>query len=148
MRRILQCFTSLMIVGLSLSAVACSNHYVQEVRRPESGATLEGTVTYNGQKVTVALVIAQGENGTAQAFIGDDGRYKLENVPLGQVHLAVNVAAGRGQMMSQVMSQSQGKAKGPPKVPVDVPAKYGDPTKSGISTTVAAGPNTFDIVLK
>jgi hypothetical protein len=147
MRRILQRFASLLIVGLGLSAVACSNHYVSEVRHPETGATLEGTVTYGGQKVTVALIIAQGPNGATTGFVGDDGRYKLSNVPLGEVHFAVNSEAGKGQLMGQMMAQSQGKAKGAPRVAVDVPAKYADPTKSGIKTTVSAGPNTFDIVI-
>ena len=87
MRRTVQRFASLLIVGLGLSTVACSNHYVKEVSHPETGATLEGTVTYGGQKVTVAMIIAAAENSSARAFIGDDGRYKLENVPLGQVRL-------------------------------------------------------------
>ena len=71
----------------------------------------------------------------------------MENVPIGEVHIAVNVSAGKGQLMSQAMAQSQGKAKGPPKVVVEVPAKFADPTKSGLKTTVAAGPNTFNIVI-
>jgi len=148
MRRTFLRLTVLLLAGLGLGPVACGPH-VSEVRRPETGATLEGTVTYGTEKVTVALVIAQGEGAgaSAQAFIGDDGRYKLDNVPIGEVHLAVNTAAGKGQLMSQVMAQSQGKAKGPPKVVVEVPAKYGDPTKSGLKTTVAAGPNTFNIVI-
>jgi len=147
MRRVLQRLSLLTLFGLVLCSVGCSNHYVSEVRRPETGATLEGSVTYGGQKVPVALIIAQGANSSATGFVGDDGRYKLENVPLGEVSIAVNTDAGKGQMMSRVMSQSQGKAKGLPKV-VEVPAKFADPTKSGIKTTVSAGPNTFDIVIK
>ena len=146
MRRTLLRLTLVALAGLGLGPVACGPH-ISEVRRPETGATLEGTVTYGSEKVTVALVIAQGENSTAQAFIGDDGRYKLENVPLGEVHLAVNTAAGKGQMMSQMMAQSQGKAKGTPKVVVEVPAKFGSPTTSGLKTTVSAGPNTYNIAI-
>jgi hypothetical protein len=116
-------------------------------RRPETGATLEGTVTYGKDKVEVAMVIAQGEGSSATGFISDDGRYKIENVPLGQVNLAVNTAAGKGQMMSKVMARSQSQTTAPmPKV-IDVPDKYADPSASGITTTVKKGQNTFDIVI-
>jgi len=134
------------LAGVALFVASCGNHYVTEQRRPESGATLEGTVKYGSDTVGVALVIAQGPNGSATGFI-EDGRYKLDNVPLGEVTLAVNVAAGKGQLMSKIMAQSQGKAKGTPPRVVEVPAKFFDPTKSGIKTTIKAGPNTFDIVI-
>ncbi|HEY8503788.1 MAG TPA: hypothetical protein VIL46_04350 [Gemmataceae bacterium] len=112
---------------------------------PDTGATLEGTVTYGTDKVLVAMVVAQGESWSATGFVGEDGRYKIENAPLGQVQIGVNTEAGKGQLMSKIMAQAQGKLKGrPPKV-VEVPAKYADPRKSGITTTVQEGTNTFDI---
>jgi hypothetical protein len=137
----------LALVGLSLGPAACSNHYVSPVKYPETGASLEGTVTYNGQKIKVALVIAQGANGGAQAFVTDDGRYKLDNVPLGEVNLAVNTAAGKGQMISRAMAQSRGKGTGPLPQVIDVPDKYFNPNTSGIKTTINPGANTFDIVI-
>jgi hypothetical protein len=126
--------------GLCLVSMGCYG-----ARRPESGATLEGTVTYGDQKIMVGLVIAQGEWGST-AFIDDDGRYKLENVPLGEVTLAVNTDAGKGQLISKAMAQSRGKPKALPRV-VELPAKYQDPSKSGVKTTINKGTNTFDIVL-
>ena len=48
--------------------------------------------------------------------------------------------------MGQSMAQSQGRAKGRQKL-IDVPAKYADPNKSPINTTISKGPNTFDIVI-
>jgi hypothetical protein len=116
------------------------------IRYPESGATLEGTVSYGTDRVAAALVIAQGGTGAATAFVDSEGRYKLENVPLGEVNLAVNTAAGKGQAMGRLMAESQGKAKGAPRI-VDVPGKYADPAKSGIKTTINKGANTFDIVI-
>jgi hypothetical protein len=109
------------------------------VRLPETGATLEGTVKYGTEKVLVALVIAQGEGGAATGFIGEDGRYKMDNVPLGEVKLGVNVKAGEGQ--------NKGKQMAGQKVPktVAVPEKYADPATSGIKTTINKGENTFDI---
>src|SRR5262249_10280145 len=148
MRRTLQRFTFLALVGVSLGPVACSNHYVTPVKYPETGAALEGTVTYAGQKVRVALIIAQGEKGgSAEAFMSDDGRYKIDNVPLGEVKLAVNTAAGKGQMIGRMMAQSRGKGDAPLPPVIDVPAKYGNPNTSGITTTIHPGANTFDIVI-
>jgi hypothetical protein len=146
MRRTLQRCALLALAGLALGPAGCSNHYVSEMRIPETGATLDGTVTYGNEKLMAAMVIAQGATGAATGFIGEDGHYRINNVPVGEVHVAVNTAAAKGAMMSQVMSQSHGKAKGPPKL-IDVPAKYGDPIKSGITTTVSAGPNTFNVVI-
>jgi hypothetical protein len=125
--------------GLFVFIVGCA----PGLRRiPETGATLEGTIKYGSEKVPVAMVIVAGEgSGGAQGFVGDDGRYKVENVPLGEVKIGVSVKAGEGQMMSRRMSGQ--------KVPrsVAVPDKYEDPEKSGIKTTTAQGANTFDIVI-
>jgi len=146
MRPLLQRFALLIVAGVGLCLTSCSNRYVPYVQHPESGATLEGAVTYGGQKVLVALVIAQGPNGSANAFIDDDGKYHIANAPLGEVNIAVNTDAGKGQMISKAMAQSRGKGGRMPAV-VEVPGKYGTPATSGIKTTVAKGPNTFDIVI-
>jgi hypothetical protein len=146
MRRKLPRFVALLLAGAGLCLTSCSNRYVPYEQRPESGATLEGTVTYGGQKVLVALVIAQGPNGSANAFIDDDGKYHIANAPLGEINLAVNTDAGKGQMISKAMAQSRGKGGPMPSV-VEVPGKFGNPATSGIKTTVNKGPNTFDIVI-
>jgi hypothetical protein len=109
---------------------------------PETGATLEGKITYKDQNVLVGLVIAKGAEGpSAQDFIGEDGRYKLQNVPLGEVTIAVNVKAGDGNNMSKHMA---GKA-----VPrtIFIPEKYTDPKTSDIKTKVEKGENKFDIII-
>jgi hypothetical protein len=115
-----------------------------EVKRPETGATLEGNLTYGNEKVGAALVVAENSTGSATAFVDENGHFKLENVPLGEVNIAVNTDAGKGEAMGRAMSQSQGKSKGALKM-VDVPKQYADPANSGIKTTIKKGPNTFDI---
>jgi hypothetical protein len=111
---------------------------------PETGATLEGTVTYGGEKVLVAMVIAAPTDGKpgAQGVIGEDGRYKIENCPLGEVNLAVNVKAGEGMLRGRQMAG--GKI---PKI-VSVPDKYGEPKTAGITTTVNKGENVYNIEIK
>ena len=133
----------LALLGLALFLAGCGP---KGIRYPETGATLEGTVSYGQDQVGAALVIAQNDSGAATAFVDDDGKYRLQNVPLGEVNIAVNTDAGKGQAMGKAMAQSQGKAKGAPKI-IDVPAKFADPAKSGIKTTVNKGPNTFNIVI-
>jgi len=135
----------LMAAFASVCSAGCSSTATM-VRRPETGATLEGTVKYGDQNVMVGLVIVQNDKGSAQGFIDDEGRYKLENVPTGEVNVAVNTDAGKGQLMSRAMSQSKGKAKGLPKV-VELPAKFQNPGQSGIKTTVNKGANEFNIVI-
>jgi len=128
---------------------ACS-HY--EYSLPETGATLEGTVTYAGEKVPMALINVFGEKGQANGQIEEGGKYRVENVPLGEVKIGVNTEAMRGQMISQQMASSyKGPGKGGSRVPpprfLSVPAKFAEPETSGITTTVKKGVNTFDIVI-
>jgi hypothetical protein len=134
----------LVLPGLVVLLAGCFG--VREVRYAETGATLEGTVTYGGEKVGAALVIAQNASGAATAFIDDGGRYRLENVPLGEVNIAVNTQAGKGQAMGKAMAQAQGKAKGAPKI-IDVPGRFAQPATSGIKTTVTKGSNEFNIII-
>jgi hypothetical protein len=118
----------------------------REITYPETSATLTGTVSYGKDKVGAALVVVQNAGGSATAFVDDEGNFELTNVPLGEVCIGVNTAAGRGQAMGKLMAQSQGKAKGPPRI-VSVPDKYADPSRSGIKTTIVAGDNHFDVVI-
>lgn len=129
--------SALVIAGCRLSG---------EVRYPETGATLEGTVKYGNDKVGAALVIAQNDAGAATAFVDENGHFKLENVPLGEVSIGVNTEAGKGEAIGRSMSAAQGKAKGAPKI-VDVPKRFADPATSGIKTTIKKGANNFDVVV-
>jgi hypothetical protein len=113
---------------------------------PETGATLEGTVSYGGEQLEFALIVVQTAEGSATGKIGEDKRYRVENVPLGEVMIGVNTSAARGDFQSKVMAASQGKPKSMPKF-TDVPAKYFDPEKSGIKTTVQKGVNPYDITI-
>jgi hypothetical protein len=144
MCKIDQGLARLVLLGLGLLLAGCSRY--REVRYPESGATLEGTVTYGKDKVGAALVIAQNGSGAATAFVDDDGRYKLTNVPLGEVSIGVNTEAGKGQAFGKFMAAAQGKAKGAPRI-VEVPGRFANPATSGIKTTINEGANTFDIVI-
>src|SRR5262249_12544365 len=142
MRRTLQSVMTLTAL-LALCPAGCDAGLA---RKPETGATLEGTVSYGDQKIMVGLVIVQNDKGSATAFIDDDGRYKVENVPICQRNVAVNPYAGKGQMTGRLMAQSKGKSKVLPKV-VELPAKFQNPGQSGIKTTVNKGANEYDIVI-
>ena len=142
MRRMLHRLAVPAAVGLCLLLAGCRGRYT---KLPETEATLEGTVTRGSDKVPSALVIVQGTEGSATGYTDDDGHYKIDNVPLGEVHIAVNTDAGKGAMKSRQMARSQGKQKGPLPKMVDVPPKYADPTSSGITTTIEKGENTFAV---
>jgi hypothetical protein len=131
--------------------VGCSQY---EARLPETGATLEGTVTYGDQKIPLAMITVFGEKGQAHGQIEEPGRYAVENVPLGEVKIGVNTEAVRSQVISQQMAASykgpgsKGRGARPPAPSfVSLPAKLQDPETSGITTTIKKGANQFDIVL-
>jgi hypothetical protein len=138
-----QSLARLALLGLGLLLAGCT-FGCSGVRYPETGATLEGTVTYGKEIVGAALVIAQNDTGSATAFVDENGRYKLDNVPLGEISIGVDTEAGKGQAMGRLMAQSQGAAKDAPRL-IDVPRRFADPATSGIKTTIHKGSNTFDI---
>jgi len=152
MRRTLRNAAVAVTAGVAVALASCSMRPRGE-RLPETGASLEGTVSYGGEKVPFALIIVVGEKASATGKVGEDGHYKLENVPLGEVKVAVNTNAAKGDYQSQAMSRSykgpdaKGKARAELPKFVDVPPKYLDPATSGLKTTVQAGPNTFDIAI-
>jgi hypothetical protein len=136
---------------LLLAALAAASCGPRVERIPETGATLEGTVEYGGTKVPMALVIvAAPENGgvSMSAFADGDGNYRVENVPVGDVRIAVNTDATKGAMKGQAMAQTDPKGggkKGPPPRFVEVPKKYHAPEGSGLATTTRSGVTKYDI---
>lgn len=148
MRRIVATFFAL---GLAVSTLACGGN--RPVTLDETGATLEGTIKVGTEDVQFAMVIAQTATGSATGKVGPDGKYKLQNVPLGEVLIGVNTDAATGDFQSASMAggsykgpESKGKAKVDLKF-TKVPAKFFDPTSSGLKTTIQKGTNTYDIVI-
>ena len=138
-----------LMAGCALLASSCGE---SGERHPETGATLEGTITKGGEQVPFALVIVVGQGASATGKVGEDGRYKVENAPLGEVKVGVNTDAGMGDYKSYTMSQTyQGpeskKAKRATLKFVEVPKKYHDPETSELKTSINKGPNTYDIVI-
>ena len=138
MRRMLQRLVLLALASFALLPASC---HVGKYKVPETGATLDGTITYNGEPVLVAMVVATGQGLEAPGYVEEDGKYKLQNVALGEVKLGVDVNAAQGRLAGQRMA-----GKKTPKV-IDIPAKYADPNTSGITTIIQKGENHFDIVL-
>jgi hypothetical protein len=96
-------------------------------------------------------VTGGGSFGSSSGQIGEDGRYKVENCPTGQVKIAVITEAVKMQVMMSggkyAGPESKSAGKGPPPKFVDVEPKYADPETSGITTTVNKGQNEFNIVI-
>jgi hypothetical protein len=132
------------LAALCLGLTACSSVKYEPI--PETGATLTGTVKYKNEPLRVGMVIVAGKTG-ATAEIGDDGRYTVPNAPIGDVTIAINLAAARGKMMGASMGKSPAEKAALPKIP-NIPGKYSDPGSSPLKTTVNKGQNTFDIVIE
>jgi hypothetical protein len=135
---------------MSSSVAACGRY---EYRLPDTGATLEGTITYGGEHVSLAQISVLGEKGQGIGVVEEDGRFLVKSAPLGEVKIGVNTEAMRSQAISQQMAQSykgpgaKGANRAAPTKFISLPAKYQDPDTSGITTTIKRGKNTFDIVL-
>jgi hypothetical protein len=110
-------------------------------------------VFYGDQPVANAMVIvattAGPSAGGAQAFADDEGNYKVDNVPVGNVLIAVNTDAPKGMMMAKAMSgtnpyDKNSKRATVPKV-TEVPKKYHVPATSKLTFDVQRGVNKHDI---
>lgn len=150
MNRVRKRIVALVAAALALGVASCGDNVPQ--RLADSGATLEGTVKYGADQLQFAQVTVSGDGGTVTGSVGEDGKYKIENVPVGEVKVAVNTQAAMGQYQTAVMQA--GAYKGPEgkggrqKVDVkmvQVPDKFADPNKSGLKTTVNKGANTYNI---
>lgn len=119
-----------------------------ERMEPFSDATLEGSITYQGQPVPYALVIVTGERQSVTGQAASDGTYTVQRAPLGLVSIGVNTDAGKGMMMGAARAGQHGGGAKPAAKFIDLPKKYHNPTSSGITTTVLDGPNQYDIAIK
>src|SRR5688572_27977064 len=64
------------ILAVGCILAGCTRY---EYRLPETGATLEGTVTYGGETLQMAQINVLGEKSQGIGEI-QNGRYKVENV--------------------------------------------------------------------
>jgi len=119
--------------------------------------TVSGKVTLEGKALKFGSVLMVGEDQVRySADIERDGSYRIENVPFGNVQVAVYSVDPKEQNVPKFKNDRPGKlgAKVPNQSPVDnagwfpIPADYGDPSKSGIALTVDQADIVFDIPLK
>jgi hypothetical protein len=134
----------LALLACAVATITGCSRY--EYRLPETGASLEGTVTYGGETLQMAQINVMSDKSQAIGQI-ENGRYKVENVPLGDVKIGVNTEAMRSNMIGQQMARAKGVSTGPVLKFISIPAKFAEPDTSGVTTKVKKGKNTFDIVL-
>jgi hypothetical protein len=135
--------------------------------------SVAGKVTFRGQPVMAGSVVMCGsDKRPATSAIEENGTYSLEDVPVGQVQVAVvspnpAIAANRSKALA-IVAKAKAKAKatdkfdyeaivpqeasagseGPKKRWVRLPKDVEFPDRSGITTTIRPGENTFNIELK
>ena len=115
--------------------------------------TVSGTVTYQNKKVTSGVVVFVGADGKASqpAPIKEDGTYTAVNVPVGPVKVAVDnpppaISTG-GAKLPAGDPEAQASAKEAARY-VPTPLQYRNADKSGLTTTVKGGSNTYNIELR
>jgi hypothetical protein len=116
---------------------------------------LSGKVTYQGKPVIYGVVVVRLADGTQRTVnIEPDGSYTAPDLPPGVVKLGVQSPEPPDPSAQKPRSRGSAPAPAAPRPTVDrskwfqIPDQLADPDKSGISTTVKAGANSFDIQLQ
>ncbi|MEA1951645.1 MAG: hypothetical protein U9N87_09680 [Planctomycetota bacterium] len=128
------------IVGLSLLVLllnSCGG-------RPTG--VVSGKITYNNQPLSLGTVAMIAEDGTVASGMISDGRYKVEEVPVGPAKIMVHVYPP-SPMMHPPTGPAAGAKQKPRLTFVPIPDRYTDASRSGLTYTVAKGPQTHDLVL-
>jgi hypothetical protein len=129
--------------------------------------TVAGKVKYKGNPVPSGQVVFFDSNNKqlSTASISNDGSYSA-TVPSGTLKVAIivppsttlksmpdakskQIADGIKKMKKGTFNPLESESQDliPQKV-ISIPAKYADPTNSGLTITVAGGPQSFDLDLQ
>jgi hypothetical protein len=120
----------------------------------KAGATVSGTVTYQGKPLSSGIVTFVPDVGPAHnADIQSDGSYRMTNVPVGPVKISVTTNSPQNRAApSKMPTSAEGFAKMEASMKGGkeslIPARYTDPNKSQLTYTVKKGKQQFDIELR
>jgi hypothetical protein len=107
-----------------------------------------GKVTYNGQPVAGEVVFVGPAGAQAGSPIADDGTYKIQSPPKGEVTVLVRAPAGAATSAPAARKRTDPPPfSGTAPKGVAPPAKYAQ-GKTGLSFNVTGGEQTYDIDLK
>jgi hypothetical protein len=125
----------------------------------QPAGSVSGKVSYRGKPLkggSVTMILADGSK-SAPATINEDGTYRLDKVLAGPVKVAVETQSLAVQVRLPTYRPPAGTiaagyappdSGGAARRYVRIPPQYADPEKSGLTYTVTAGSQTYDIDLK
>ena len=141
---------ALLVLPLSLLSAGCSGE-----------GNLAGNVTFNGKKVVSgSVVVLAADSVPRYGEILEDGTYRVEKVPCGDVKIAVyspppekpGKAGGRALEIDPTKPVKKGEAPPParvvdPKTWFPLPPDFQDFDNSQLRFNVARGDNSKDLVM-
>ncbi len=135
-------WVSLLTFPLVLVGCGGSNSQV-----PKTGATVSGKITFSKIPLNVGQITMHGKDSGGKDFahgadIQEDGSYKIENAPLGEVKISIFVPPHSGPTPTPITGE-----KPTPVSKVNLPPHYNSPATSKITLKVQSGEQTFDINL-
>lgn len=139
------CRVSLVVFILVLGGCGGSSSQV-----PKTGASVSGKVTFNKIPLNVGQITMHGKDSGGKDFvhgadIQEDGSYKIENAPLGDVKISIFVPTPSGSKTNPIPPIPGEKVT--PVSKVNLPSHYNNPATSKISFKVQRGEQNFDINL-
>ena len=106
---------------------------------------VEGKVTVDGAPANSGMVMLTAGGKSISGNIQPDGTYRVVDAPKGAAQVTVTGSPNPGG--AAPTTGMPGMGTGPSGSPVPIPAKYAKVETSGLTITVNAGTNKFDIAL-
>ncbi|OAI40644.1 hypothetical protein AYO40_04560 [Planctomycetaceae bacterium SCGC AG-212-D15] len=121
-------------------------------RSPITGATVTGSVRYQGNLVTGGTVRLVGVDDANLSMIGPidgHGNYRVVNAPLGEMKVVIETESARTDLRNFFKkAPSENAPAGPPLKYVKIDPKYSDPNQTDLRITVEGGEQAHDIDLR
>jgi hypothetical protein len=111
---------------------------------------VSGKITFGGEPLNAGTVAFVGADGHVTSGTIEAGSYRLVKVPLGPARVTVFVSAPSMPIvpLDVIKKGTAPPTSAPQKKALAVPKRYQDASLSGLTHTVVAGKQSFDIVLQ
>lgn len=107
---------------------------------------VSGKVMFRGNPLTFGTIAFINQNGRTVSAAVREGTYHIAKAPVGLAKITVHVSPSPVPIVRPDQIKSMASSQ-PQKPSASIPQRYQDSNRSGLTYTVVAGQQTFDVTL-